>query len=142
MDLFSLLNVIELSNILHPLSYAPSSLWLKERLQMIHACKLARIILRWFWCNYDVDQIQKGAQKIVKEGQHLYNESLGRQAKALVTYKKVAEACGMASDAEACTAKSMEGFITQVFQGNIAFWEGYKKEPSTSLAWCGFPIEV
>jgi hypothetical protein len=61
MDLFSLLNVIELSNILHPLSYAVSSLRLKERLQMIYAHKLARIILRWFWCNYDVYKIQKGA---------------------------------------------------------------------------------
>jgi hypothetical protein len=61
MDLFSLLNVIELSNILHPLSYAASSLRLKERLQMIYACKLARIILWWFWCNYDVYEIQKGA---------------------------------------------------------------------------------
>jgi hypothetical protein len=39
MDLFSLLNVIELSNILHPLSYATSSLRLKERLQMIYARK-------------------------------------------------------------------------------------------------------
>jgi hypothetical protein len=142
MDLFSLLNVIELSNILHPLSYAASSLRLKERLQMIYARKLARIILWWFWCNYDVYEIQKGARQIVKDGQHFYNESLGRQAKALVAYKKVAEACGMASDEEACTAKAMEAFITQIFQGNIAFWEGYKKEPSTSLAWCAFPIEV
>jgi hypothetical protein len=141
-DLFSLLNVIELSNILHPLSYTTSGLQLKERLQMIHARKLGRIILRWFWCNYDVFQIQKGTRKIVKDGQHFYNESLGRQAKALVAYKKVAEACGMASDAEACTAKVMETFMTQIFQGNIAFWEGYNKEPSTSLAWHAFPIEV
>jgi hypothetical protein len=142
MDLFSLLNVIELSNILHTLSYTASSLRLKERLQMIHARKLARIILRWFWCNYDIYQVQKGTRKIVKDGQHFYNESLGRQTKALVEYKRVAETCGMASDAEGCTTKTMEAFITKVFQGNIAFWEGYNKEPSTSLAWCAFPIEV
>jgi hypothetical protein len=120
-DLFSLLNVIELSNILHPLSYTTSSLWLKKRLQIIYAHKLTRIILWWFWCNYDIYKIQKGAQQIIKDGQHFYNKSLGHQTKALVAYKKVAKACGMASDEEACTAKAMEAFITQIFQGNIAF---------------------
>jgi hypothetical protein len=142
LDLFSLLNLIELSNILHPLSYATCGLRLKERMQMIHARKLTRIILRWFWCNYEIYQIQKGTRKIVRDGEHFYNESLGRQTKALVAYKKVAETCGMVSDVEACTAEVMESFVTKVFQGNIAFWEGYHKEPSTSLAWCAFPIEV
>jgi hypothetical protein len=45
MDLFSLLNVIELSNILHPLSYAASSLRLKERLQMIEVFTLPQVFL-------------------------------------------------------------------------------------------------
>lgn len=141
-DLFNLLNVTELSDILNPLSYAKLGLHVKERVRMMHARKLSRIILRWFWCNYEIVQVHDGARSVVEDGQRFYYEGLGRQMKALLQYKKDAEKKGMTSDVKDCTATAVDYLIRKVFEGNATFFEAYNKTPRASLAWQDIPFEV
>ncbi|KAF8233088.1 hypothetical protein L208DRAFT_1268787, partial [Tricholoma matsutake] len=49
---FNLINSAELADVLHPQSYSQVGLCVKERAAMVHACRLARQLQHWFWCNY------------------------------------------------------------------------------------------
>ena len=140
-DFFNLLNVTELGGILNPFSYNPG-LQIKERVRIIHARKLSRTLLRWFWCNYELREIVDGKSKVVQNGERFYYECLGRQTKTLWEYKKVAEQCGMMSDVEDCTAEAVAASIKKAFQGNTAFWDGFNRAHGTSLSWCNLTFEV
>jgi hypothetical protein len=138
-DLFSLLNLMELSDILNPFSYTALGLPLKDRVQMIHARKLSRIILRWFFCKYE---IRYGHGELIQDGEEFYYRCLGHQTKAILRYKIAAEECGMASDVKSCSAETMQSFINRVFKGNAAFWETFSVSNGHSLSPIWFTFEV
>ena len=56
LDIFSLCNVMEASNILHHKSYLKGALTVAERLQMIHGRVIARQILMWIFRNYAFEE--------------------------------------------------------------------------------------
>lgn len=138
-DLFSLLSLMELSDILNPFSYTALGLPLKDRVRMIHARKLSRIILRWFFCKYEICY---GRGELIEDGEEFYYRCLGHQTKAILRYKMAAEECGMASDIKSCIAETMQTYINRVFKGNAAFWEAFNVSNSTSLSPIWFTFEV
>ena len=56
-DLFSLCNIIEMANILHPESYSDEGLHVSVRQDMIHGQALSRAIVAWVISNYDVEVV-------------------------------------------------------------------------------------
>jgi hypothetical protein len=129
-DFFNLLNIMELADILHPLTYSSAGLCVKERAGMIHARRLARQLRRWFWCNYDISAIPSTPPELHDEffwliHNEFYYKGLAYQSMAILQYKKVATKVGMNCDVKECTALTVERAVSEVFHGNGTFWQAW-----------------
>ena len=142
-DFFNLLNVTELSDVLNPFSYRMPGVSLKERLRMVHARRLSRILLQWFQCHYHIC-VFDGEEHIIEDQVQFYYSALGCQTKALLQYKVHAKKRGMKSHEKLCTAQAMEKIINQVFERNKTFLDAFREPASTSLDCLGsyFRVEV
>jgi hypothetical protein len=139
-DFFNLLSAAELDAILNPTSYKTGVLLPRDRVQMVHARKLSRILLRWFWCKYQIRYMCDGEDRIVEDREQFYYRVLGRQTKSLLQYKVTTEKHGIRHEETECSSEKMQTLIDGVFDGNSDFWEAFNKTASASLDCFEFPF--
>lgn len=139
-DFFNLLNAAELDVILNPSSYKTGVLLPRDRVRMVHVRKLSRILLRWFWCKYQIRYMRDGEDRIVEDGEQFYYRALGRQTKSLLQYKITTEKCGIQLEETECSAEKLKTLINGVFNGNSDFWEAFNETTSASLDCYEFPF--
>lgn len=127
-DLFSLLNILELSNILHFKTYTKTGLTGAERKEMIRGRLKAREIVRWVLRNY------------LFEGEHsiesFYWSYLAYQTHALLNGKIFAEKDQIYSANEDFIAHQVQRLINKTFLHSDQFWEHWEQYSEVkTFAW-------
>jgi hypothetical protein len=128
-DLFSLCNLVEMANILHPETYNDEGLRVSERQEMIRGRALSRAIVAWVISNYETEEVST---------ESFYWKYLAYQARAIWNAKKF----GDGNEAYAYTgiplATQVQQLIERSFQGIKSFWAEWDSfrdiEPET-FAW-------
>jgi hypothetical protein len=114
LDLFSLCNIIEMANILHPDSYSEEGLRVSVRQDMIGGRALSRAIVLWVISNYDIE---------VVSAETFYWTYLAYQARAVCFAKKFGESKGVYSFTEVPLEGRVKTLIKNSFRGIKKFWE-------------------
>jgi hypothetical protein len=127
-DLFSVLNLIELSNILHFATYLSDGLPASERKQMIHGRLKAREITAWVIQNYRFEDSY--------DIEHFYWSYLAYQARALYESMVFTESRGITSWVERKIAADMKELISVSFEGMEQFWRYWEEHQGVeTFAW-------
>jgi hypothetical protein len=117
-DLFSLLNIVELSNVLHFGTYVVPSLPAFERKEMIHGRLKAREIVQWVLQNYTF----AGGDSI----ETFYWSYLAYQARALLNSKRFAESDDIYSANENFIADRVQLLVEKMFLVTDQFWSHWE----------------
>jgi hypothetical protein len=127
-DLFSVLNLIELSNILHFATYSSDGLPASEQKDMIHGRLKAREIVIWVIKNYKFEDLY--------DIETFYWSYLAYQARALYESKVFAELRGITSWVECEIAADMKELIRISFEGMVQFWRYWEEHQGVeTFAW-------
>ena len=128
-DLFSLCNVVEMANILHPESYSDEGLRVSVRQDMIRGRALSRAIVAWVISNYDIEVVST---------ETFYWNYLAYQAHAVCFAKKFGDSKKAYSFTGVPLARGVQALIESSFHGIKNFWEQWESfagiEPQT-FAW-------
>jgi hypothetical protein len=128
-DLFSLCNIVEMANILHPESYGDNGLRVSVRQDMIQGRALSRAIVAWVISNYDIETVST---------EMFYWNYLAYQARAVCFAKKFGDSKKTYSFTGVPLAKQVQTLIKSSFHGVKKFWEQWDSfeglEPET-FAW-------
>ena len=126
--LFSLCNIVEMANILHPESY-DTGLRASHRLEMIRGRFLSRAIVSWVISNYEIEHVSMEA---------FYWSYLAYQARAICYAKKFGDSREAYSYTGIPLAGEVQALIEHSFYGITSFWETWEffagVEPDT-FAW-------
>ena len=129
LDLFSLCNLVEMANILHPMSYDGGGLSVSERLGMIRGRAISRAIVAWVISNYEVEDMST---------ETFYWNYLAYQARAICYAKKFGDSNEAYSYNGIPLAHRVQELIKNSFHGMKSFWEQWDSfaglEPDT-FAW-------
>jgi hypothetical protein len=128
-DVFSLANIMELSNVIHHRTYMPGGLSVQERLDMIHGRARARQIVQWIVHTYRFE-----GDFSLSEFYWLY---LAHQAKTLFLTKSWAEEAATYSFNGKPIAHLLLHHLRLSFEGFDTFWkcwDGMTDEPE-KLTW-------
>jgi hypothetical protein len=127
-NLFSLCNIVEMANILHPESYH-TGLRAAHRLEMIRGRVLSRAIISWVISNYEIEHLST---------ETFYWRYLAYQARAICYAKKFGDSREAYSYTGVPLAGEVQALIEHSFQGIQSFWEQWESfaglEPDT-FAW-------
>ena len=113
-DLFSLCNIVEMANILHPESYSDEGLRVSVRQDMISGRALSRAIVAWVISNYDIEVVST---------ETFYWNYLAYQAHAVCFAKKFGDSKKAYSFTGVPLAKKVQNLIESSFHGIEKFWE-------------------
>jgi hypothetical protein len=128
-DLFSLCNIVEMANIVHPDTYSDEGLPASERLEMIRGRSLSRAIVSWVISNYETEEVSM---------ESFYWKYLAYQARAVCCAKKFGDANGAYTLSGIPLGRQVQELTERSFRGVDRFWaewdslEGF--EPET-FAW-------
>jgi hypothetical protein len=127
-SLFSLCNIVEMANILHPESYH-TGLRASHRLEMIRGRELSRAIISWVISNYEIEHVST---------ETFYWSYLAYQARAICYAKKFGDSREAYSYTGVPLSGEVQALIEHSFQGIESFWEQWESfaglEPDT-FAW-------
>jgi hypothetical protein len=113
-DLFSLCNIIEMANILHPESYSDEGLRVSVRQDMIGGRAISRAIVAWVISNYDIEVVST---------ETFYWSYLAYQARAVCFAKKFGDSKEVYSFTGVPLARRVQTLIESSFYGIKKFWE-------------------
>ena len=127
LDIFSVCNIMEASNIIHHKSYLQSlsRLTVGERLQMIHGRVMARRILVWIFANYAFEEDISI--------QTFYWRYLAHQLKTLCQVKQRAESKDIESYDTGPIMKEVKEKINQSFAELSAFQDAWRDLPEDEI---------
>lgn len=125
LDIFTICNIMEASNILHHKTYRPgmTGLTVDDRLQMIHGRIRARQILAWVFANYAFE----GDVSM----EMFYWRYLAHQLKTLCQSKERAE--WQINTFNTFTASNVKNKIDQTFAGLSAFQSAWEDLPEDEI---------
>ena len=127
-DLFSVLNLIKLSNILHFATYSCDGLPASERKDMIHGWLKAHEIVTWLIKNYKFEDSY--------DIKTFYWSYLAYQAQALYESKVFAESRGITSWVERKIAVDVKEPIGILFKWMEQFWRYWEEHQGVeTFAW-------
>lgn len=128
-DLFSLCNIVEMANILHPESYQPKGLGISQRQDMIRGRVLSRAIIAWVIGNYEIEHVSTDT---------FYWSYLAYQARAICHAKAFGDSKEAYSYTGVPLANKVQRLIENSFRGIKSFWEQWDSfaglDPET-FAW-------
>jgi hypothetical protein len=128
-DLFSLCNIVEMANILHPETYVRRGLSMSERQEMIKGRAISRAIVAWVISNYEIDVISM---------ETFYWSYLAYQAHAICYAKEFGDDREAYSYTGLSIAHHIRSLIEVSFRGIKPFWDKWESfagiEPET-FAW-------
>jgi hypothetical protein len=113
-DLFTVCNLVELSNAVNPQTYTLHGLDFAERYDMIQARKKTREIVAWVFRNYELE----GGASI----ESFYWHYLAHQARAICSGKEFAEEQGAYSYSGESFGDKVRRLIKHSFTGVEEFW--------------------
>jgi hypothetical protein len=128
-DLFSLCNIVEMANILHPDSYHAPGLRVSQRQEMIRGRASSRAVVQWIISNYEIEGLTTEC---------FYWSYLAYQALAVCHAKKFGEQNKVFCYTGQPIAKQVEALIRSSFQNMEKFWEQwdyFKGIEPLSFAW-------
>ncbi|TFK63732.1 hypothetical protein BDN72DRAFT_902152 [Pluteus cervinus] len=129
-DLMMLINLCELSNILHFRTYRADpkqSLSALQLDQMIEARRRARHLRNWLWHYFDLVADDPDATERYLSPQTLYWDLLAGQCRALVFHNRLSTRKDRHGDAQ-ITGDILENFIQLTFKGNDAFEAAWTRQ--------------
>jgi hypothetical protein len=127
-DIFAVINIIEMSDIIHPKSYEQYSLPVEERLEMINGRKRARSLAEWIFAR----------AKFGPDGpsmRQFFWHFLAHQARAVVIAKGVAEKRKVWSSVKIPIADKVEALVKRHFEGMGAFWGEWDALDDKTCSW-------
>lgn len=128
-DLFSVCNIVEMANILHPGTYSEEGLRVSERQEMIRGRALSRAIVAWVISNYETEGLST---------ESFYWKYLAYQARGVCHAKKFADANGVYAYSGIPLARKVQQLTERSFRGIGRFWAEWDSfggsEPET-FAW-------
>ncbi|KAF8220622.1 hypothetical protein L208DRAFT_1332790 [Tricholoma matsutake] len=128
-DLFSLCNVIEMANILHPDSYH-TGLSVSQQQEMIRGQFLSRAIVSWVISNYDIELVTT---------ETFYWNYLAYQAHAICYAKTFGDSQEAYSYMGVPLANKVHALIKESFQGVDSFWEQWESFVDVQLGTFAWP---
>ena len=130
LNLFTVCNLIELSNIAHPKTYTPHGLGPEERYDLVHARKQSRQIVTWVLGSFEFE----GEVSI----EDFYWRYLAYQARAICRGKEFSEANKAFSFDHGQFAEKVRSLVKHSFKNVQEFWpmwELYNQSEPRSFAW-------
>ena len=130
LDLFSVCNLVELSNIIHPQTYTTQSLDPAEHYDMVQACKKTQTIIEWIFSHYEFE----GDVSI----ESFYWCYLAYQAWAICFGKEYAEEHRAYSYSGEAFGEQMCSLVKYSFKEVKEFWpiwESYNGVEPNTFAW-------
>lgn len=128
-DLFSLCNVVEMANVLHPDTYRHPGLCVSQRQEMIKGRALSRAIVAWVVSNYEIEVVSTDT---------FYWSYLAYQARAICHAKEFRESREANSYMDVPSAIEVRKLMERSYRGVKSFWEQWESfadiDPDT-FAW-------
>ena len=130
-DIFSLCNLVEMANILHPGTYSDEGLRAPERLEMIRGRALSRAVVAWVISNYETEDSEVTIESF-------YWKYLAYQARAVCKAKEFCDSNNVFAFSGIPLATKVRSLIEMSFGGIESFWTEWHRlgdfEPET-FAW-------
>jgi hypothetical protein len=130
-DVFSLCNLVEMANIVHPSTYSKEGLCPSERLEMIRGRALSQAVVGWVISNYEIEDSEVTTESF-------YWKYLAHQARAVCNAKKFCDSKNVFAYTGIPLAKQVRRLTEMSFGGIEIFWAEWNRlrdfEPET-FAW-------
>ena len=130
-DIFSLCNLVEMANILHPGTYSKEGLRAPERLEMIRGRALSRAVVAWVISNYETEDSEITIESF-------YWKYLAYQARAVCKAKDFRDLNNVFAFSGITLASQVRRLTELSFKGIESFWAEWNRlgdiEPE-AFAW-------
>ena len=127
-ETFAVINVLEMSDILHPKTYQKYPLKCEEQMAMITSHQLARRLTNWILAR----------RRLTSSNFTLHQyfwQYLAHQARAVVLAKHLAENQGVWSYTKTPIASKVEALVHRHFKGIAPFWEQWDVLEERNISW-------